>query len=91
MYTSKLLVIGTAAILCLIGLSSPSLACSNGTDSTREGEQHTTKMVVSLEDDSVASDLHQASEPGDTLANSGRFRHYKGRIIDTKDYIRARY
>ncbi len=85
MYTSKLLVVGTAAILCLVGLSSPSLACGNdciGNDDATE--------MVSLEEDS-RNDLSPAADPVDAVATSGRFRNYKGKIIDTKDYIRARY
>ncbi len=90
MYTSKLLAAGTAAILCLGGFSSPSWASPSATELPGESEQHTTELV-SLAENSGAGDQSPTDKLVDATANSGRFRNYKGRIIDTKDYIRARY
>jgi hypothetical protein len=96
MYISNLLAVGTATMLLLVGFSSSSLACAPQNILNPERvvgcEQSNTAEILSLEENLPSSDLIISSEKKvDKVANAGRFRTYKGRIIDTKDYIRARY
>ena len=95
MYISNLLAVGTSAMLLLVGVSSNSLACSppNAVNPqlTVGCVQSSTAEVLSLEENLPNNDLKISSEKINTVANVGRFRNYKGQVIDTKDYIRARY
>jgi hypothetical protein len=96
MYSSNLLTVGTAAVLLLVGFSSSSLACAPQDILNPEiavgCEQSNTTDILSLEEKLPSDNLIISSEKKiDTVAHAGRFRTYKGRIIDTKDYIRARY
>jgi hypothetical protein len=96
MYISNLLAVGTATICLLVGFSSSSLACAPQdviNPQLSEGcKQNNTAEILSLEENLPSRDLIISSEKRvNTVANTGRFRTYKGQIIDTKDYIRARY
>ncbi len=95
MYIPNLLAVGISALLLLVGFSSNSLACSSphavNLPLTVGCEQSSPAEILSLEENLPSNDLKISSEKIDTVANAGRFRNYKGRIIDTKDYIRARY
>ncbi len=96
MYISNLLAVGTATVLLLVGFSSSSLACAPQNIINPERavgcEQSNTAEILSLEENLPSNVLILSSEKKlDTAANTGRFRTYRGRIIDTKDYIRARY
>ncbi len=95
MYISNLLAVGTSALLLLVGFNSNSLACSPPNAANLQltvgCEQSSPTEILSLEENLPRNDLKIFSEKIDSVANAGRFRNYKGRIIDTKDYIRARY
>lgn len=96
MYISNLLAVGTTTVLMLVGVSSSSLACAPQNVLNPKlvvgCEQSQTVEILSLEENLPSPDLIISSEKkSDTVAHTGRFRTYQGRIIDTKNYIRARY
>lgn len=96
MYISNLLAVGAATVLLLVGFSSSSLACAPQNVINQKSvvgcEQGSITEILSLEENLPNNVLIISSEKKlDTAANTGRFRTYQGRIIDTKDYIRARY